>query len=88
MKLTSAHITNFKCIEDSEKYGINQVTCFVGKNEAGKSTLLQALYKLNPSVESDRQFDPVIEYPRRLWSSYKEKHKQKPDTVDSHVVDF
>jgi len=81
MKLSSAQITNFKCIEDSGKHKISQVTCYVGKNEAGKSTLLQALYKLNPSIETDRDFDPVYDYPRRLYSSYKERHETKPDTV-------
>ena len=81
MKLSSAHITNFKCIEDSGKHKVSQVTCYVGKNESGKSTLLQALYKLNPIVETDSNFDPVYDYPRRLYSSYKERHETKPDNV-------
>ena len=52
MKLLSATIENFKCIEDSTEFSLDQVTCLVGKNEAGKTALLEALYKLNP-VESE-----------------------------------
>jgi predicted ATP-dependent endonuclease of OLD family len=48
MKLISARVTNYKCIDDSEEFTLDQSTCLVGKNESGKTTILQALYKLNP----------------------------------------
>ena len=65
MELVSVKVENFKSIEDSEEFSIEQVTCLVGKNESGKSALLQALYKLNPENDEDRRFDDVQEYPRR-----------------------
>jgi len=65
MFLRSVRIENFKCIEDSETYSLKPVTCLVGKNEAGKSALIQALYKLNPDVAEKGNFDPLLEYPRR-----------------------
>lgn len=65
MKLRSAQITKYKCIEDSTPWRVDQVTCLVGKNEAGKSALLEALYKLNPIDEDDADFVEE-DYPRRF----------------------
>jgi len=39
----------YKSVEDSNEFSVDQVTCLVGKNEAGKTAVLDALYKLNPS---------------------------------------
>jgi predicted ATP-dependent endonuclease of OLD family len=74
MKLASAHITNFRCVEDSEEFTINQVTCLVGKNEAGKTTLLKALYGLKPWDTKEEQFDKERDYPRRFLADYDERH--------------
>lgn len=81
MTLKSVHVRNFKCIEDSGEFSINRVTCLVGKNESGKTAILQALYKLNPVIKEDGDFDGVIEYPRRHWSSYKERCQADADNV-------
>lgn len=48
MKLINAQITNFRSIEDSNEFEIDDLTCFVGKNEAGKTAILQALYGIKP----------------------------------------
>jgi len=50
MKLISSRIRDYKCIEDSDRFTIGPVTCLVGKNEAGKTAILEALHKLNPDV--------------------------------------
>jgi len=42
MKLISARITNFRSIEDSEEFTLADLTCLVGKNESGKTTILKA----------------------------------------------
>lgn len=81
MLLRAAKIENFKAIENSERFSLKEVTCLVGKNEAGKSATIQALYKLNPDVPEKGDFDPLIEYPRRKWSKYKERHETNPDNV-------
>ena len=81
MRLSSVRIQNFKCIEDSGEFSLDRVTCLVGKNESGKSAILQALYKLNPVVESEGRYDDVVEYPRRRWSSYRERREREPDVV-------
>ena len=65
MKLVSARIQNYKCIDDSEEFSVRDLTCLAGKNESGKTALLQALRRLNPVEESENQFDELMEYPRR-----------------------
>ena len=70
MKLTSVRITNFRSIQDSTEFQIGDVTCLVGKNESGKTALLQALYRLNPIVDKDDSFDVTEDYPRRAVSDY------------------
>ena len=48
MKLKRVRITDFQSVLDSTEFEIGDVTCLVGKNEAGKTALLKALYRLNP----------------------------------------
>ena len=48
MKLTKVRIKNFKCIHDSTEFDIGDITCLVGKNESGKTAILQALRIFNP----------------------------------------
>ena len=64
MKLVSSRIRDYKCIEDSDKFTIGSVTCLVGKNEAGKTAILEALHKLKPDVGT--KFSD-LDYPRRKW---------------------
>lgn len=65
MRLVSAHVTDFKSINDATKLGIEDgVTCLVGKNESGKTAFLEALYKLNPLEGKASKFDELHEYPR------------------------
>ncbi|PZG56345.1 hypothetical protein C1I98_01565 [Spongiactinospora gelatinilytica] len=71
MQLIRARVTDYRSVEDSETFDIeDDVTCLVGKNESGKTTLLQALYRLKP-VESVG-FDEVIDYPARKTKERKQ----------------
>ena len=56
MKLKKVHITDFKSIRDSNEFEVGDITCLVGKNESGKTALLQALYRLNPIQENEGNF--------------------------------
>jgi predicted ATP-dependent endonuclease of OLD family len=79
MKLKTAQVMNFKSVLDSGQFNIDEkITCLVGKNESGKTALLQALNKINPLVESENQFY-ALEYPRDKWSEYKERAENDPD---------
>ena len=64
MKLTRVRITDFQSILDSTEFKIGDVTCLVGKNESGKTALLKAIYRLNPIIESDKDFDVVDDFPQ------------------------
>ena len=84
MKLAKVRITEFQSIQDSTEFEIGDVTCLVGKNEAGKTALLKALYRLNPVVETDGDFDVTLDYPRRNMSDYEdavEARRRDPATV-------
>lgn len=70
MKLETIRVTNFRCIEDSGTFKVDQVACLVGKNESGKTSLLQALAKLNPVEQASKKLDKDRDYPRRLLADF------------------
>ncbi|WP_373071170.1 AAA family ATPase [Sulfurimonas sp.] len=43
LKLDSVYLENFKCYEDSGKIPFHNLTVFIGENDAGKSTIYDAL---------------------------------------------
>jgi len=79
MKLKSVQVMNYKCVEDCTEFEVRPVTCLVGKNEAGKTSLLEALHKLNPDVKQMGQFDVLLEYPRRRRKEYQRRAETEPD---------
>ena len=65
MKLKSFRVRKFRNIVDSGQVEVDDdATCLVGKNEAGKSGLLEALNLLNPS--NGELFDHAEQYPKWL----------------------
>lgn len=70
MKLISARVTNYKNVIDSGEFTLDDVTCLVGKNQSGKSTLLQALYRLNPVEEGLHEFNYETDYPKTHATEY------------------
>ena len=77
MKLVAAQIKNYKCIDDSTEFSIDHLTCLAGKNEAGKTAILQALRRLNPVEESEREFNELMEYPRARRHELAEQSKDE-----------
>ena len=70
MILRTVRVQNYKCIRDSNEFGIDKkITCLVGKNESGKTAILQTLAKLNPVDTTNPDFDE-LEYPRHRLSEY------------------
>jgi len=66
MKMLRFRVQNYKKTEDSGWIHINNITTFVGKNEAGKSAIFRGLSKLNPSDNS--KYDGLKEFPRRRYT--------------------
>src|SRR5271165_2737908 len=71
VKLKRVRVTNYKSVLDAEWFTVGDLTCLVGKNESGKTALLEAVERLN-SVRSERSLFRETEYPRMNWSEYEE----------------
>jgi len=74
MRLKAARVQHFRSIEDSGEFETGGVTCLVGKNEAGKSAVLQALQALRPYGNIMPGYDQVRDYPRRFAAEFKARH--------------
>lgn len=62
MKLVHADIKRYRSISEPTKFDVEpDVTALVGKNESGKTAVLQSLYKSNPVDHA--KFDPDLDYP-------------------------
>lgn len=70
MKLAKVHAREFKSVRDSNEFEVGNVTSLVGKNEAGKTAILQALYRLNPVIPEHAKFDITEDYPRAEVEEY------------------
>ncbi len=62
MKMTAFKIENFRCIKDSGWVEVDDIAVIVGKNESGKTALLQGLWKFNPFHDVKYSLDR--EWPR------------------------
>lgn len=71
MRVKQFRIQNYKCIEDTGWITADDVTVLVGKNESGKTTILQALQKFNPATPIP--FDALREFPRARFTRDFEK---------------
>ncbi len=88
MKLSRVQITEFQSVRDSGEFEIGDITCLVGKNEAGKTALLKALYRLNPIVKGKGDFVVADDYPRSDVEDYRqavESGKREPARVSRAV---
>ena len=72
MELRQFTVREFRSIWDSGAINVDdQTTCLVGKNEAGKTALLTALYRTNPIIAGDTVFDETYDYPKREVEDYR-----------------
>lgn len=72
MKLREYTVREFRSIWDSGPITLDdQTTCLVGKNEAGKTALLTALYRTNPIISGDAVFNETYDYPKREVEDYR-----------------
>ena len=83
MTLTKVRVTDFQNVRDSTEFDVGDVTCLVGKNEAGKTALLQAMYRLLPIVDTEDGYSVTDDYPRRDVADYEYEIEEKKR---EHVV--
>jgi Predicted ATP-dependent endonuclease of the OLD family len=71
MKLIAVQVKNFRCINDSQEFQVGDVTCLVGKNESGKTSVLKALERVNSTDAAvRRKFDRERDWPRNRYDEY------------------
>lgn len=85
MKLKTVRVTNFRSVIDSGEFDVADVTCLVGKNEAGKTAILQALHRLNPVDGKAGSFSVIDDYPRASVSDY-EREIKTGKREPAHVI--
>lgn len=68
MQLTAFRVTHYRNIIDSGWIDLNSITAFVGQNEAGKSNLFDALYRINPFVD-DEHYNIDEDWPVDDWGN-------------------
>ena len=84
MRLQSVEISDYKCIRESCRIDISDITCLVGKNESGKTAILEAIYRLNPIIPEHNRFNMDDDFPRMDVEDYRLKlksGKEKPAIV-------
>lgn len=74
MRLTSFSVKLYRNVVDSGSIAVeNAVTCLVGKNESGKTALLQALYSLKPAYPHLVRVNLTMDYPR--WRKVRDERE-------------
>ncbi|MCG3116048.1 MAG: AAA family ATPase [Candidatus Manganitrophus sp. SA1] len=68
MKLSSFRVRVFRNVIDSGPIKVGDNTCLVGKNEAGKSAIIEALHRLNPAKPVPLSL--LDDYPRWLKKAH------------------
>lgn len=86
MKLQKVKIENYKCIFDTTEFSISETTCLVGKNESGKTAIVEALCHLNPIEKEYENFDTLFDYPRIHLTDYEEKRKNDDQFEEANVL--
>src|SRR5690242_17588661 len=68
MRLTRFQILNYKVIDDTKWVPVDlNVTALVGKNEAGKTGIMRAIWKSKNVV--NKKFDKLYDYPRKRYAA-------------------
>ena len=87
MRLKTFRIRNYRSIIDTGVVEVDdEKTILVGPNEAGKSAILRALQQVSPP-EGDASFDPLRDYPRRLYNDIS-TGKLKPSDIEVATAIF
>ena len=82
MRLSRFLVTNFRSVMDSGWIECNDVTTLVGINEAGKSNLLLALWKLNPARGGN--INALEDMPASKYAEWRDQ----PDEVQFIEAEF
>lgn len=89
MKLTHVTIQKYKCYESPQDFQVEEdITVLVGKNEAGKTAILEAIAKTNYFTDDKAfKFDPVLDYPRKEKKKYDRLGKVGDVITAKYIID-
>lgn len=66
IKLKKVTINKYKCIETEQSFDVeDDITVLVGKNESGKTAILEAIAKSNPILGDQHRLRADRDYPRK-----------------------
>ena len=87
IRLTKATILKYKCIENTQEFIVEpDITVLVGMNESGKTSILEALAKVNYFEDDDAfKFNLTHDYPRKQKKAI-DKSGEDPEAVILHFV--
>jgi len=70
--LKQVTINKYKCIETEQSFDVeDDITVLVGKNESGKTAILEAITKSNSYVDTAQEYDPIRDYPRQVQQEFR-----------------
>ena len=83
--LTSVEIHKYKCVENPQSFDVDEkITVLVGKNESGKTAVLQGVAKTNFFLDDNAfKFSETEDYPRKELKRY-QKTGETTDAVTCH----
>ena len=67
MRLLRYKVNKFRSVKGTDWIDIDELACFVGVNESGKTNLLLPLWKFNPADKAT-EIDLLLDYPRDEYS--------------------
>jgi energy-coupling factor transporter ATP-binding protein EcfA2 len=67
MRLAKFRVENYRSIDSTVWIDVASITAFVGQNEAGKSNLCEALYRINPASDDNYVMDQ--DWPVDKWGA-------------------
>ena len=82
MRLKSIQVKNYRSVEDSGAFAIDDITCLVGKNESGKTAILKAIEGIKP-FNKETKYDKTTDYPRRHLNEYASRHNDQAEVCIS-----
>jgi signal transduction histidine kinase len=75
MLLKTFHMRDFQSTTALNPVDVGEITCLVGNNGAGKTSLLKALHRLNPIEKPEDKFDVTDDYPYSCVTGYEQRIK-------------
>jgi predicted ATPase len=77
MKLKHVKINKYKCITSEQEFQVNdEITILVGKNESGKTAILETIAKTNYfTSDTTFTFNKTLDYPRSELKAYEKSGK-------------